>query len=269
MEKVSVRHRRWGILSLLLVGAILVLSVFGENIPSDLSNKLSAPSASHPFGTDYMGRDLFFQTVVGFRNSFLLAVLSQLLPILLGGCLGAILGFRKGTLDEILFHVFNVFLAFPVLLAAIFLSVFLGSGVSSILVVISIFGTIYNAKVVRAEIGQVKNEDFVTALRINGIPERGIFLHHILPRAFYTLFPMIPMLVGHSMIGISSYTFLGLGMGLSTPEIGMILKDGLRFADGAPWLIVLPGILQFGLVLVFSLYSDALEAYLKEGGRRA
>ncbi|MDO4719439.1 MAG: ABC transporter permease [Peptostreptococcaceae bacterium] len=269
MNKAKKRHRRWGILSLLLLACILLISLRGERIPSDMANKLAPPDLFHPFGTDYMGRDLFLLTVTGFRNSFLLSAASQLIPVVLGGFLGALLGFRKGLLDEVLFHIFNILLAFPILLAAVFMSVFIGTGVITVLVVISLFGTIYNAKIVRAEIGQVRNEDFVIALRINGIPERRIFWHHMLPRAYYILFPLIPILVGHSMIAVSSYSFLGLGVSMSTPEIGLILKDSLRFAHQAPWLIFYPGIFQFAVVLIFSFYSDSLEAFLKEGGLRS
>ena len=86
-----------------------------------------------------------------------------------------------------------------------------------------------------------------------------IFIHHILPRAFFVLLPLLPLLVGHSMMGISSYSFIGLGMNISTPELGAILKDSLRFVSQAPWLIIIPGIFQFVCVLIFSMYSATLE----------
>lgn len=267
MDKLRKRQRFWGYLSLSLIVVILLLSLRSNSIAVDMKNKLASPSLSHLFGTDYMGRDLFSLSIEGFRNSFILALLSQLPPFFFGAVLGAYLGFYKGILDEIMLYVFNVLLSFPILLAAIFLSLFWGKGLWTMFVVIALFSTIYNAKIVRAEIGQVSNEDYIMALRINGIPNRRIFWYHVFPRSCYTLFPLIPILIGHSMISISSYSFLGLGLEISTPEIGIILKDGLRFADGAPWLIIFPGSLQFLIVMVFSFYSDSLEAYFQKGGR--
>lgn len=256
----------YGALSLFIVIGVLIISFISEkfNLGSGTFSRLSRPTIFHIFGTDNMGRDMFIRTIIGFRNTFLLALISQVLPFIMGAILGSLLAYFRGILDEILYHIFNVLLAFPMILAAIFLSVLFGNGIKVVLSVISIFGTIYNTKIVRAEISQVKNEEFILALKINRISNIRIFTYHILPRAFYVLLPLFPLLVGHSMIGISSYSFLGLGMNISTPELGVILKDSLRFISQAPHLIIFPGIFQFICVLIFSMYSAALEEKLTQ-----
>lgn len=263
-SKSSKRIFIYGTVSLCIIIAVLMISFISErfNLGNGDFSKLTAPGIPHIFGTDSMGRDMFIRTVTGFRNTFLLALVSQVVPFVAGALLGSLLAYFSGILDEILYHIFNIILAFPVILGAIFLSVLLGSGIVVVLAVISIFGTVYNAKIVRAEISQVKNEDFVLALKINKISSVRIFTYHILPRAVFVLLPLFPLLVGHSMIGISSYSFIGLGMNISTPELGAILKDSLRFVSQAPWLIVLPGIFQFVCVLIFAMYSAALEERL-------
>lgn len=254
----------YGSISLFIIIAVLIISFISEKFGLGNGNfdRLAAPSASHIFGTDNMGRDMFIRTVTGFRNTFLLALVSQVVPFVAGALIGSFLAYFGGVFDEILYHIFNIILAFPVILGAIFLSVLFGSGIAVVLVVVSIFGTVYNTKIVRAEIAQAKNEEFVLALKINKISNTSIFIHHILPRAFFVLLPLLPLLVGHSMIGISSYSFIGLGMNISTPELGAILKDSLRFMSQAPWLIMIPGIFQFTCVLIFSMYSAALEGKL-------
>ena len=247
----------FGIISLFIIITVLIISFISErfNLGNGDFDKLAAPNISHIFGTDSMGRDMFIRTIVGFRNTFLLALVSQVIPFVAGAVLGSFLAYFGGIFDEISYHIFNIVLAFPMILGAIFLSVL-------ILIVISIFGTVYNTKIVRAEISQVKNEEFILALKINKISNIRIFIYHILPRAFFVLLPLFPLIVGHSMIGISSYSFIGLGMNISTPELGAILKDSLRFISRAPWLIIIPGIFQFVCVLVFSLYSAELEEKL-------
>ena len=254
----------YGIISLFIIITVLIISFISErfNLGNGDFDKLAAPNISHIFGTDSMGRDMFIRTIVGFRNTFLLALVSQVIPFVAGAVLGSFIAYFGGIFDEILYHIFNIVLAFPIILGAIFLSVLFGSGIGVILIVISIFGTVYNTKIVRAEISQVKNEEFILALKINKISNIRVFIYHILPRAFFVLLPLFPLIVGHSMIGISSYSFIGLGMNISTPELGAILKDSLRFISRAPWLIIIPGIFQFVCVLVFSLYSAELEEKL-------
>lgn len=263
-QKLSPQILIYGAISLFIIITVLLISFIAEkfNLGNGDFDKLAAPSIYHIFGTDNMGRDMLIRTITGFRNTFLLALVSQFIPFAAGALLGSFLAYFGGIFDEILYHIFNIVLAFPIILGAIFLSVLFGSGITVVLAVISIFGTIYNTKIVRAEIAQVKNEEFILALKINKISNMKIFINHIIPRAFFVLLPLLPLFVGHSMICISSYSFIGLGMNISTPELGAILKDSLRFISQAPWLIIIPGIFQFTCVFIFSMYSAALEGKL-------
>lgn len=248
----------WGGLSLVIIVAVMIFS--GSEISEFNSEQIFfPPSKSHLFGTDNMGRDLFLRTLTGFRNTFLVALLTSITPYIIGAFIGAFLGYFGGIVDETVFHLFNILLAFPSVLAAIFLSVYFGSGISIVIFIFSVYGVVHNVKLVRAEIGHSKNEDFVVGLRLNKISEWRIFLFHMLPRGFYILLPLMPVLIGHCMIGISAFSFLGLGFSPPTPELGIILKDALRFADRAPWMIIFPAVFQFSCVLVFTLLSESCE----------
>lgn len=253
-----------GLASIFIIVFVLFVSQFGEKISFSIEDKFLKPSIFHPFGTDNMGRDLFLRTIIGFRNTFLIAVLTQIVPFFFGGLLGVFLGYYGSKLDEIMFHFFNIILSFPAIIAAIFMSVYVGGGVTVIVIVFSIYGLIYNIKLVRTEIGMAKNEDYVLGLKVNGISEKNIILDHMLPRGFYALLPLVPMLIGHTMIGVSSFSFLGLGVQPPTPEIGVILKDSLRFGNQAPWMLIFPGLFQIICVLIFTMFSDALERDLRQ-----
>lgn len=252
-----------GFISLFIVVSVIAISTFTDGNLISVYNSFEQPSLSHFFGTDNMGRDLFLRTIVGFRNTFLYALLVQIIPFVLGSFIGAFLGYYGSIIDEVLLHFFNILLSFPSILAAIFLSVFVGGGVSVVIMIFSIYGLIYNIKLVRAEIGQVKNSDFVLGLRLNGISEKKILFSHMIPRAFFILWPLLPLLIGHTMIGLSSFSFLGLGVQPPTPELGVILKDSLRFANSFPHMIIFPGLFQITCVLIFTLFSDTLNMDLR------
>ena len=253
----------WGILSAFIVITVLLFSQKGGVSVCHPDQSFLPPSIKHLFGTDYMGRDLFLRTMTGFKNTFLVAVLTLLIPYVLGAFIGSFLGYFGGTTNEAVFHLLNILLAFPSILSAIFLSVYFGSGIWIVVFIFSVHGLVHNIKLVRSEIGQAKNNDFVIGLRLNGISEWRIFLLHMLPRGFYILLPLMPVLIGHSMVGISSFSFLGLGVQPPTPELGIILKDALRFAGQAPWMIIFPGIFQFLCVLVFTFFSESCERALQ------
>lgn len=252
-----------GIFSLLIIIFVLIYSDKSNMNEFKLSEKFLAPSFTHLFGTDQSGRDLFLRTVTGFRNTFLLALLIQLLAFIGGAVLGTFLGFYGNVFDEIFFHLANILLSFPSVLLAMFLSLTMGNGVLPLIIIFSTAGLIYNIKVVRAEIMQIKTFDFVLGLRFSEIKDIRIIFYHLLPRGFFILLPLLPIFIGNTMIGISSFAFLGIGIQPPTPELGLILKDSMRFVTNAPWLIILSGAFQFSCVLIFSIFSDSIERGLR------
>lgn len=254
----------WGALASGLVLLILVVSLFSSPELAGTDPRFLPPGPAHWFGTDHMGRDLFIRTITGFRYTFLCAAAAQLPTFVCGALLGTFLGYAGNKADEFFFYLFNIILSFPTVLAAIFLSLYLGRGIHTAIAAAVLFGIVYNVKLVRAEIQKEKNSDYVIALRLNGISGAGIVWRHLLPRAFYLLLPLLPLMIGHTMLGISALSFLGLGVRPPTPELGIILKDSLRFAGRAPQMIILPGLFQFSVVFVLSLWSDALERGMQE-----
>lgn len=262
----------WGSLSILILIVVITVGFLCDPAAMSSAESFSKPGLPHLFGTDNLGRDLFVRTLIGFRNTFLIALLSQLPAVALGVLIGTLLGYYGSMADELFFYIFNVLIAFPTVLAAVFLSLYLGRGIHTAVIIGMIYGILYNIKLVRTEVQLCKNSDYVLGLALNGISHRGILFSHLIPRAFWLLLPILPLLIAHTMLGISALSYLGLGVQAPTPELGTILKDSLRFASRAPHMIILPGLFQFSSVLVFSLWSDALEKEVQQrrlGGVRS
>ena len=147
--------------------------------------------------------------------------------------------------------------------AVIFFSAVFGNSVFILIVLSIVFGMIFNIKVVRSEIMILKHSDFVTGLKIIGASDLFIVTRHLLKPAFMLLLPTVPLILGHIIIGISAYSFLGFGVQPPHPEIGLMLKEAIRFINYAPWLMVCPGLFQFSVILIFADLSEAVQNFMQ------
>lgn len=232
-------------------------------IHASLEHRFLPPSIRHLFGTDDFGRDVFLRTLQGFKYTFFIALTAQVFSFLLGGIIGLFAGYYGGLFDEILYYLCNIILSFPMIAAVIFFSAVFGNSVFILIVLSIVFGMIFNIKVVRSEIMILKHSDFVTGLKIIGASDLFIVTRHLLKPAFMLLLPTFPLILGHIIIGISAYSFLGFGVQPPHPEIGLMLKESIRFINYAPWLMVCPGLFQFSVILIFADLSEAVQNFMQ------
>jgi peptide/nickel transport system permease protein len=245
----------WAKISVVLLVTIL-LFVFASGIifPDanmfDPKNRLIPPSLRHPFGTDQFGRDVFIRTLHGFRYTFTLALFVEAVSFPAALLLGVIMGYYGGILDEIFYHVSNLILSFPVTIAAILIAALTNSNIWFLLLLIIIYAIISYSKIVRGEVKVIKNADYIKTLRVLGASNFRIITKHLLRKSLRMLLPSLALLIGHVIISISTYSFMGFGIRPPQPEIGTMLQESLRFIDNAPWLMILPGLFQFLMVLL-------------------
>lgn len=247
----------------ILLSVILSDVVAAPEINAVLGNRFLPPSPNHFFGTDDFGRDVFLRTLQGFKYTFFIALTAQIFSFFLGGIAGLITGYYGGIIDEFFYYFCNIILSFPIIAAVIFLSAIFGSSVFILIVLSIVFGMMFNVKVVRSEIMVLKHSEFVAGLKIIGASDFFIITHHLLKPAFMLILPTFPLILGHIIIGISAYSFLGFGVQPPNPEIGLILKESIRFINYAPWLMIFPGLFQFAVILVFSNLSESIGKYLQ------
>ena len=201
-------------LSLILPAALLLaVSVSGLIFPEantfDTKNRLDPPSLQHLFGTDQFGRDVFIRTVHGFRYTFMLALFVEAFSFPVGLLLGILLGYYGGVLDELFYQLFNLFLSFPMIIAAILIAAITSSNIWALLLLVIMYVSIAESKIVRGEIKVIKNADYIKTLRILGASDFRIITKHLLRKSLRMLLPSQSLLMGHVIISISTHEGIG------------------------------------------------------------
>ncbi|MGL6198093.1 MAG: ABC transporter permease [Lachnospiraceae bacterium] len=248
------------ILSVIFLLIVLTSGIiFPEANTFDQESRLASPSLQHIFGTDQFGRDVFIRTIHGFRYTFILALIVQAVSFPLGLILGVMLGYYGGILDEIFFQLSNLFLSFPITIAAILIAAMTSSNIWFLLLLVIAYGIIYNSKIVRGEVKVIKNADYIKTLRVLGVCDFKIITRHLLRKSLRLLLPSLALLIGHVIISISTYSFMGFGVQPPQPEIGTMLQESVRFISIAPWLMFLPGLFQFLMVLLIMNLANIIK----------
>ena len=258
------RRRRGAMLGLAVVLGFAVLAVFAPWIaPQDpLATSWSAirkaPSAAHWLGTDEIGRDVLSRVIWGSQASLLAGLSSVSISLLLGVPIGLAAGFLGGFVDGLISRITDAFLACPFLILAIALAAFLGPSLTNAMIAIGVSATPIFVRLTRAQVINVKVEDYIEAARAVGNPPWRIALRHILPNILAPLIVQATLAIAAAVIAEASLSFLGLGQQPPAPSWGSMLNTAKNYVDNAPWMAVWPGVSIFLLVLSFNLLGDGL-----------
>ena len=217
-----------------------------------------APSAAHWFGTDDIGRDVLSRVIWGTQASLLAGVVSVSISLLLGVPIGLAAGFMGGWVDALISRITDAFLACPFLILAIALAAFLGPSLSNAMIAIGISATPIFVRLTRAQVLNVKVEDYIEAARAVGNPPWRIALRHVLPNVTAPVMVQATLAIASAVIAEASLSFLGLGQQPPAPSWGSMLNTAKNFVDSAPWMAIWPGLSIFALVLSFNLLGDGL-----------
>ena len=217
-----------------------------------------APSAAHWFGTDEIGRDVLSRVIWGARASLLAGVVSVSISLMLGVPIGLAAGFLGGFVDALISRITDAFLACPFLILAIALAAFLGPSLSNAMIAIGVSATPIFVRLTRAQVLNVRVEDYVEAARAVGNPPWRIALRHVLPNVTAPLIVQATLAIAAAVIAEASLSFLGLGQQPPDPSWGSMLNTAKNYIDQAPWMAIWPGLAIFGLVLAFNLLGDGL-----------
>ena len=258
------RRNKLAMLGLVIVLVLVLCAIFADVIaPYDpaaqsIADRLQYPSLKHLLGTDDMGRDILSRIIYGGRVSLLVSVMALAMAMVVGGIFGCIAGFFGGKIDAIIMRVMDILMAIPGLLLAVAVSAALGAGVFTTAVAIAVSGIAPSARLLRASILTIRDQEFVEAAKATGSGSTRTIMKHILPNILSPIIVDCSLRVGGNIMQISSLSFIGLGVQAPTPEWGCMLNDGLTYIRDFWPLVTFPGI-AIGLTLfAFNLFGDGL-----------
>ena len=247
-----------------VVGLAVLAAVIGPwLVPYDpsaqeLALRLEGPSRLHWLGLDELGRDILARVMSGARISLFVGLVVVSVSASIGAVMGAFAGYYGGIVDEAISRVIDILLAFPGLLLAIALVAVLGPSLTNVVLALSLIGWVGYARVVRAQVLQAREFEYVAAARAIGAATPRILIRHVLPAALPALTVQATLGMGGAILSEAALSFLGLGVQSPTPSWGAMLNYGRVHVLDAPHLTVFPGLAIALVVLGLNLLGDSL-----------
>ncbi len=266
-------------LAFTLLGALIVLSVgvvavFApllvphDPFAQDLMGRLAPPmwldggQAGHPFGTDQLGRDYLSRLIYGARISMLIGVATVITSGLIGITLGTLGGFFGGRVDDVVMFVITCRLSIPLVLVALAVVSLVGSSLGVVVMTLGLLLWDRFAVVSRATTMQVRNLDYVSAARAAGCSRAHIMLREVLPNIAHHLVVVATLEMALAILLEAALSFLGLGVPAPLPSWGLMISEAKDYMFFTPWVIEIPGVALFVLVLGINLLGDGLRDLL-------
>jgi peptide/nickel transport system permease protein len=217
---------------------------------------------SYPLGTDAQGRDMLTRIVYGARVSLSVGLLSVGISAAVGTLVGALAGYYRGRLDDVVSRFADLLLAFPYLIFAIGVMAFLGSGFTNLILALTFKGWVEFFRLVRGEMLSEKTQEYVEAARVAGLDDTGIIVREILPNITQSVFVLGTLRMGYMIIMEASLSFLGLGIPPHIPAWGSMVAAGRDYLLVAWWVSTFPGLAILLLVLSINVFGEALRDIL-------
>ncbi len=226
-----------------------------------------APSWTHWFGTDMLGRDIFSRVIYGARSVLSLTGLGSLLAVVIGTCFGLASGYWGGVLDELIMRIFDSLLAIPALLLALVLLGAVGQSQSSVLAVITVVYVPIVARVVRSEVLSIKNLGYIEAAQLRGERLSYILFREILPSVMPSLSVEAALRFSYGIFLVASLGYLGVGVQPPTPDWGLMVKEARNSMRLVPWALYFPAGAISLLVIGVNLTADGLKSALQSSAQ--
>jgi len=230
---------------------------------NDFASMTEAPSWTHWLGTDQFGRDLLSRIIYGARTALIVGLSSAIVGGFAGLVLGVASAYFGGKLDLVFQRIFDVVMAFPLIIMALAVVSIFGTGVHNVIIAITIPLIPRCARVVRSSALAIREIPYVDAARACGYSHSRIILRHMVPNVMAPFLIMLTAFVGQAILAEASLSYLGLGVQEPTPAWGLMLQGGAEeYASTAPWIAVFPGLAIALTVFGVSLFGDALRDVL-------
>jgi len=265
-ESVNGKNRRrrtlWtASLSLILLVSIIALgqALGTEGLDTNLEERNQPPSWKHPFGTDWLGRDMLTRTLRGLTVSLGVGLTASTLSAVLGLLLGLLSATLGSKVDAAITWLIDLFMSLPHMVALILISFTLGGGMPGVIASVTATHWTGLARIIRAEVLQIKSTDYVQLSARMGRSRVWIARHHILPHLLPQFIVGLILLFPHAILHEAGITFIGIGLSPHQPAVGIILSESMRhLSTGRWWLAVLPGLSLLVMVKAFDALGESV-----------
>lgn len=216
------------------------------------------PSWEHPFGTDWMGRDMLARTLYGTKYSLIIGIGATLISFLVGSMLGAFAGYAGGIVEDIIMRIVELLLMIPSILFTILIVYCLGTSITNLTIALGLTTVPHFARNARAAVMTVRDNEYVEAARALGAKDLSILFKHVIPNAMSPILVQATSRVAGVIIAAAGFSFLGLGVPSPLPEWGAMLSDARKYMLDFPYLVFIPGIAIMITTLSINLIGDGL-----------
>ena len=249
---------------LFLIVCIFLMAIFGPMLSpyaydeQDFLISNEFPSWAHPFGTDMFGRDMFVRVMYGARISLAVGLMASLINLTIGVIYGSISGFVGGRTDDVMMRIVDTIRSVPTMIYVILLMVVVGPGLKSIFITLGINYWTNMARIVRAEIMRVKNEEFVLAARVIGASPARMLLRHLIPNAMGPILVTLTFCIPQAIFAEAFLSFVGLGVSAPMASWGVLSSDAMNALMVYPYQLFFPAMAISLTILAFNFFGDGL-----------
>lgn len=268
-------ENKGAVIGLIFIVLVILLAIFVPMLSSwkydDINTSIAniKPNGTHWFGTDNYGRDLFVRTWQGSRISLFIAVAAVLIDVFIGVIYGLISGYFGGKVDSVMQRIQEIINSIPTLVILIILMMLMKASLLTIIIALMFTEWIGMARITRAQVLKVKEDEFVLASRTMGAGHMFIIFKEILPNIFGQLIIMFMMSVPNAIFYEAYLAFVGLGIPKPNASLGSLINEGFNYFLVYPHMMLIPAIVLAILMLSFNLFGDglhdALDPTMKEG----
>lgn len=269
------RENRLAMAGLVFLSFLIIMAIIGPSLSPNsieeqsIMNQNMPPSSEYWFGTDDLGRDVFARTWYGARVSLFVGIMAAMIDFFVGVIYGGIAGYKGGRTDHLMMRVIEVLYGLPYLLLVILLAVVMGPGLFTIIIALSVTGWIGMARIVRGQVLQIKNYEFVLASKTFGTKTRRIIRRNLLPNAMGPIIVQLTLTIPSAIFAEAFLSFLGLGIQAPHASWGGMLNDALGvILSGYWWRLFFPALFISLTMFAFNVVGDGLQDALDPKLRR-
>lgn len=261
---IRLKQNKGSVIALMILLVLVLLALFGTFLTkynyydTNYQAILQPPNAEHWFGTDKFGRDQWARVWYGTRISLLIAVVAATLDLVVGVTYGSISALLGGKVDAVMQRVIEVLIGIPNLIIVILLMMVMPAGIGTLIIAMSISGWVNMARLVRAEILKLKDQEFILAAQILGTSKKQIILKHLVPNTVGVIVINTMFTIPTAIFTEAFLSFIGIGLQEPKASLGVLINSGFQVINSQVYLLIVPAVVIVLIMVCFSILGDGL-----------